>query len=244
MRKSKLFLYGLLLSGLLVTTSTAQITFQAGGGVGYAMSRGDYTGTTSGFYDGANYGMDKGFNIHAKARVGLLSFIAAGEISYSMFGNDGPYNAAGQGSVDATLNVLSIRIGPEFHFGLPLVPIDPYIGANFQVNTFSGEVDFQGVTQVSSGTVEMESATRYGFGVHGGAVFSLGGIKLDVNVSYNLMNVLGSEYVDAGDQRIDSYKNLNDDSDPDYASGNVVHFISDSRSLDNIEIKATVMFGL
>jgi len=244
MKALKIFFFVLIMTGMVITTSHAQITFQIGGGLGYVMSRGDYAGTSAGFYDGANYGMEKGFNIHAKARVGLLSFIAAGEISYSMFGNDGPYNDAGQGTVDAKLNVFSLKIGPEFHFGLPLVPIDPYIGANFQVNTFSGEVEFQGVTHVNSGTVEMESATRYGLGVHGGAVFSLGGIKLDLNVSYNLMNMLGKEYVDAGDQRIDSYKNLNDDSDPDYTAGNVAHFISDSRSLDNIEIKATVMFGL
>ena len=233
-----------LILAMFVTTTYAQVTIQLGAGVGYVMSRADYAGTSVGFYEGANYGMDNGFNIHAKARVGLLSFIAAGEISYSMMNTNGAYNDAGQGSVDASLNVLSLRVGPEFHFGVPLMPIDPYIGANFQVNTFSGSVEFQGITHVSSGTVDIESATRYGLGVNGGVVLNLLGFKIDFNASYNLMNLLGNEFVDAGNQRIDSYKNLNDDSDPDFANGDINHFISDSRSLDNIEIKATVMFGL
>ncbi|OGU54543.1 MAG: hypothetical protein A2V66_02715 [Ignavibacteria bacterium RBG_13_36_8] len=237
-------LTAVLFLGIFISTSTAQVTFQLGGGIGYVMSAGDYKGTTVGYYDGTNYGMSGGYNIHAKARVGLLSFIAIGEINYNMLSNDGAYNDAGQGSVDVSLNVLSLRIGSEFHLGLPLVPIDPYVGANFQINSFSGSVDFQGVTHVSSGTVDIASATRYGAGINGGVIFSVGGMKVDLNASYNMLNLFGKEYVSAGNQRIDSYKNLNDEEDPGYSSGDVDHFIPDSRSLSDIEIKATLMFGL
>lgn len=229
---------------VVTITIRSQVNLQIGGGIGYVMSSGDLKGTTVDYYAGTNYGLKNGFNFHAKARVGLLSFIGAGEIGYSFLSNNGAYNSAGQGKVDLSVKVLSIKIGPEFHFGVPLMPIDPYVGANLQFNSISGSIEFLGVTHVPSGKYDIAASLRYGLGINGGVIFKIGGMNLDINASYNMLNMFGKSFEADGTKRIDSYGNLNDDKDPLYQSGDEDHFVSDSRSLSTVEIKATLMFGL
>lgn len=207
--------------------SNAQVTFQLGGGVGYSVAASDLAEEIN-MMEGTGYGMDGGFNLHAKARVGLLSFIAVGEIGYTMMNTDGSYGSI---KYDNSLNVLSIKIGPEFHISLPLIPIDPYVGANFQVNSFSGESEIQGMPGVPSGTYDIETATRYGIGINGGAVFSLAGLKLDLNIGYNMLNAFGKE----NEENPSANKiYINDD------EGNG----KETSALNTLEFKATVMFGL
>ena len=211
----------------LVIQSNAQVTFQVGGGVGYALAAGDL-GEDITYMEDSGYGMDGGINLHAKARVGLLSFILAGEIGYTMMSSEGTVQSV---KYENTLNVLSLKIGPEFHFGLPVLPVDPYLGLNLQSNTFSGDSKIQGMPGVASGTYDMESATRIGLGVNGGAVLSLGGMKLDVNLSYNMLNLIGKDYeTNPADDKF----YLDDD---EYEGAK-------ASSLSTIEAKVTLMFGL
>lgn len=205
----------------------SQVTFQIGGGVGYSTAAGDLSKEIN-FMNDSGYGMNGGFNLHAKARVGLLSFVAVGEVGYTMMNADG---SVGPVKFENELNVFSLKVGPEFHLSLPLIPIDPYLGANFQANTFTGKTKIQGMAGIASGTYDIESAIRYGIGINGGVILSLAGLKLDLNVGYNLLNAFGKEY----ESNPAANKIYLDDGE----LGNI-----DSKSLNTVEIKATVMFGL
>lgn len=225
----------------------AQVTLQVGGGAGVAMPVSDYAGSTIDFYTGVKYGLSTGFNLHGKARVGVLGFRVTGEVSYSSFSNSGDAEP-GQGSVDVSQKILGFRAGPEFHLGLPIVPLTPYIGANVALNRFSGQVTFQGVSKISSGTFDLQSTTRIGFGFSAGAIISLGTLtSLDLGVSYNLMNANGKAWEDVNptqDQRLDSYLALNDAKDPLYKAGDDKHFVGNARKANAVEVTATLMFGL
>lgn len=205
----------------------AQVTFQLGGGVGYEMASGELGSDIENMGDG-NFGMDGGLNVHAKARVGLLNFIVAGEVGYTMMSTDGTINSV---KYESNLNILSLKVGPEFHFGLPLVPVDPYAGVNLQINTFTGDNKLQGAAGLASGTYDLESATRIGLGINGGVVLSLGGTKLDVNLSYNMLNLFGKDY--ETDPSADKFY-----LDDDEFEGR------DASSLSTIGAKVTLMFGL
>ncbi len=224
--KRTLLFTSILLVAFIVQTN-AQVTFQVGGGVGYEMASGELSGDIKTLGDG-NYGMDGGLNLHAKARVGLLSFVVAGEIGYTMMSNEGTVNSV---KYESNLYITSIKLGPEFHFGLPVLPVDPYAGINLQINSFSGDTKLQGVPGLASGTYDMESATRIGVGVNGGAVLSLGGMKLDFNLSYNMLNLIGKDY----ESNPDSDKLYLDDDESDGR---------DAASLNTIGAKVTLMFGI
>ena len=60
--------------------TNAQVTLQAGVGLGYSVPTADYGGSTVDFYNGTKYGMSSGMNFHGKARVGLLFLNVFGEI--------------------------------------------------------------------------------------------------------------------------------------------------------------------
>jgi opacity protein-like surface antigen len=224
----------------------SQVTFQAGVGLGYTIPTGDMTGNTTDFYNGNKYGLSNGINLHAKARIGIISFNVFGEADYSTFSNTGE-SEPGQGEVEVSQKILSLKAGPEFSLGLPLIPITPYANLFISVNTISGEVKFQGVSGVPSGTKDIKSATRYGFGAGAGVVFDVSeNISLDLNLQYNNANAFGKEF-NLGDptshERLDNYTSLNDDKDPLYGLNND-RIISKSRSLSSFEVKATVMFGI
>jgi opacity protein-like surface antigen len=232
---------------LIAGVARAQITLQLGGGAGIALPASDYGGSTIDYYNGVKYGLSNGFNVHGKARVGVLGFQLTGEVNYSSFSNSGDAEP-GQGSVDISQKVLAFRLGPEFHIWLPAMPVTPYIGANVALNRFSGQVKFQGVSRVSSGTYDLHSATRFGYGFSGGVIVTLGALmSLDLGVSYNYMNASSKTWEDVNptvDQRLDSYLALNDTRDPLFRPGDDKHFIGTVRKANSVEAKATIMFGL
>jgi hypothetical protein len=226
--------------------TNAQVTLQLGAGLGYSTPTGDYGGNTTEFYEGTKYGIESGVNYHAKARVGLLFLNVFGEIGYTTFTGEGEA-APGQGNINLSHNVFSMKVGPEFPITIPLSPITPYLMGFVAVNTFSGEVEFQGVSGVPSGTYDLASATRVGIGGGGGVTLSAGPLKLDLSIQYHLINFIGNEYkiesVTSHD-RLDNYTSLNDGKDPAYASGSDAHFIQDDRGIGAMEFKLTAMFGL
>lgn len=218
---------------------------QVGAGVGYAIPAGDYSGSTVDYYAGTKYGLSGGLDVHAKGRIAIAGLKAAAEIGYSMFSNSGNAESSGQGKVDISQKVLSVKIGPEYHLSIPAVPLTPYVGANLALNTISGETTFNGVSAVPSGTFSVKSATRFGLGLSGGALCKIGPLmSLDVNVSYNLINLFGKSF-EAVDRpaRVDSYKALNDDKDP-VAVDNSDHVIGSARSIQSLQLALSLMFGI
>ena len=231
---------------LFAYQTNAQVTLQLGAGLGYATPTGDFGGNTTEFYKGTKYGLESGFNYHAKARVGLLFLNIFGELGYTTFSGEGDATP-GQGNIKLSNNVFSIKAGPEFPITIPLSPITPYLMGFVAVNTFSGEVEFQGVSDVPSGTYELASATRVGIGGGGGVTFSAGPLKLDLSIQYHLINFTGNEYKIenvTSHERLDNYTSLNDGADPAYVNGSNTHFIQDDRGIGAMEFKVTAMFGL
>ena len=247
MKKTYLSIFFAAFILLFVSQSNAQISFQIGGGLGYSVPSGDYGGTTAEFYNGEKYGMESGINFHAKARLGLLFINAFGEVGYTTFSGDGDISQSGGGTVKNSQKIVSMKVGPEFAMNIPLSPITPYLQGFVAINTISGSVDFQGVSEVpSNGEKDISSATRIGLGAGLGAVFSLGGIKLDANIQYHLINMGGKEYkieTVTSHTRLDQYTNLNDAEDP--SAGKLPdHFIANSRNISANEFKLTLLFGL
>lgn len=235
--KSLRWLAVIMLTVLAIPATFAQVSLKVGIGGGYVMPMGDYKGTAAEYYAGTNYGLSNGFDVHAKARVGLLGFNLTGQVGYSFLSNSGSPEG-GNSSADISSKILSIELGPEFHLGLPAVPITPYLGANIAFNTFSGSTKFQGTTAVPSSTVDVASSSRFGIGATVGVIIS----SFDIAVHYNLYNLSGKKWVGA-DNRVDTYSSLNDDKDPAYAPADTKHVVKDPRSLQSLVLSVSYMFG-
>jgi len=235
-----------LLAFLFSPNLYSQISLQIGGGLGYVSPIGDYGGSTVDFYNGTKYGMSSGFNYHAKARVGLLGFNLFGIIEYSTVSGEGE-SEPGQGEVENSHSIFSIKAGPEFNISPPLSPVGFYVDGFISVNTFSGTVKFQGVSQVSSGEYELESATRFGAGAGGGVLLDLIPIvTFDFGIHYNLYNVLGQTYTGTttNPKRLDSYTSLNDDKDPLYGTDDDIFIIENTRAINAWQFTLTAMIGI
>jgi hypothetical protein len=242
----------ILIAVLLIIISTcsvaySQVTLQAGGGLGVVMPTSDFGGTTVDYYYGKKYGLSTGYNIYGKVRVGLLGFTVVGELGYSSLANSGN-SEPGQGKVEVSQSIISVKAGPEFHFDVPSLPVIPYFGGNIAINRFSGETMFQGVSKITTATYSVKSATRLGIGLGGGIIVKLGPLmNLDVSLQYNMMNIGGRSWDDQNpfeDKRIDSYLTLNDDKDPLYGTDDSKHIVSKSRSIHTFGLAASIMFGL
>jgi len=224
----------------------SQISLQIGGGLGYISPTGDYGGSTVDFYNGTKYGMSSGFNYHAKARVGLLGFNLFGIIEYSTISGDGE-SEPGQGQVENSHSIFSIKAGPEFNISPPLSPVGFYVDGFISVNTFSGTVNFQGVSQVSSGEYDLESATRFGVGAGGGVLLDLIPIvTFDFGIHYNLYNIFGQTYTGTttNPKRLDSYTSLNDDKDPLFGTDEDIFIIENTRAINAWQFTLTAMIGI
>jgi opacity protein-like surface antigen len=224
----------------------AQISFQIGGGLGYSLPMGDYGGTTMDFYNGTKYGMESGFNLHAKARFNLLVIGGFTEFGYTSFSGSGEAEPE-QGNIDISHKLFSIKVGPEFHISIPASPVTPYALGFVSYNHISGDVEFQGVSNVPSGKYDLATASRIGLGAGAGILFSLGGINLDVNIQYHFINIGGKEYKIediTSHEILDSYTSLNDGRDPLYNVNSTGHFIENDRGISALEFKLSIMFGL
>lgn len=225
----------------------AQLTLQGGVGIGMAMPAGDYGGSTIDFYQGTKYGLSSGLNLHGKVRVGALGARVASEVSYSSVSNSGN-SEPGKGQVEVSQKILSLKLGPEYSFSLPFAPITPYLGGHATINIINGEVVFQGVSKVPSGTFKLQSGTRIGIGGTFGVMVSMGPLmSLDLAAHYDALNLLGKLWEDVNtidDQRLDSYLAINDEPDPLYNPASDKHFINSSRTIRAFYFTVTVMFGL
>lgn len=247
MKKSLLHISAILVLVMICSVqSRAQITLQVGVGAGYSLPAGDYAGTTVDFYNGKMYGMTSGFNINGKARVGILILNAFGEIDYNAFSGSGD-SEPGQGSIDLSHKIISIKVGPELPISIPMSPVTPYIQGFVSYNNISGTAEFQGVASVPSGKYDIASASRIGLGLGVGAIIDLAGIKLDANIQYHFINIGGKEYKienPTSHERLDNYTSLNDAKDPLFEVNSSDHFIANDRGISAVEFKLDIMFGL
>jgi len=235
-----------LLAFLFSPNLYSQISLQIGGGLGYVSPIGDYGGSTVDFYNGTKYGMSSGFNYHAKARVGLLGFNLFGIIEYSTVSGEGE-SEPGQGEVENSHSIFSIKAGPEFNISPPLSPVGFYVDGFISVNTFSGTIKFQGVAQVPSGEYDLESATRFGVGAGGGVLLDLIPIvTFDFGIHYNLYNIFGQTYTGTttNPKRLDAYTSLNDDKDPLFGTDEDIYIIENTRAINAWQFTLTAMIGI
>jgi len=246
---SKIFKYifsAILFTIIISTLTTAQITLQVGGGMGIVSPSRDYGGTTIDFYNGTKYGLETGTNFHAKARVELLSFNIFGMIDYSTLSGDGE-SEPGKGKVEVSQSVLSLKVGPEFHIGIPLAPVGVYLDGSIGLNTISGEVIFNGASEVPSGTYDVESESRIGFGLGGGVLLDLiPMLTIDLGIHYNWLNPFGKQYkseLPSSHPRLVVYTTLNDEKDPLFGVTED-NLIENSRSIETLQITLTLLFGI
>jgi hypothetical protein len=230
---------------LFISMGVFPQTLQVGGGLGTAVPGDDYSGSTIDFFNGEKYGMGNAFNMHAKARVGLPGFSFFGMIDYSTFSGEGE-GEPGRGTVENTHKIFSLKVGPEFNFSILVIPFGFYFDAFLSMNTISGTVSFQGLTQVPSGSYDLETSTRFGAGAGGGVlitIFPL--VKLDLGVHYNSYNAFGKEYNSGGEGpgRLEVYTSLNDEKDPLYNTDSD-HIVGEARTLEAWHYTVTVMFGI
>ena len=228
------------------TPLPSPVSLQVGIGLGSVSPKGDFGGSTLEYYSGTNYGESSGIDYQVKARIGIIGLNLVGQMDYASLSNNG--NATpGQGSIDLSQKILSLKLGPEFKLSIPLSPVTPYIGANISFNHFTGNVSFQGISgSVPSGDYDIKSESRFGYGISGGVIVNLMGLTLDVGAQYNILNAFGKKFesISTSNQRVDSYLALNDDQDPLYQAGSSNHFIGSSRTLSTFAITVTAMFGL
>jgi len=232
---------------LTILPARSQVNMKLGGGIGIVSPTSDFSGSTIDYYNGSNYGLVSGLTIHGKTKIGLSGLNIVGEIDYASLqntGNSGP----GRGLVNISQNIISLKVGPEFHLTIPIIPITPYIGANIAMNRFSGETTFRGVSKVPSATYSVTDATRFGVGFSAGSEVSIGHLlSFDFNFSYNFMNVAGKEWNNVNpetNQRIDSYLSLNDGIDPQYTTGDENHFIVSTRNINSVLVTVSILFGV
>lgn len=225
----------------------AQVTLQAGVGGGALLPMAQYGGSTTDFFAGTKYGLATGYDVHGKFRLGLVGFRMFVRVDYASLSNSGDAEP-GAGKLDISQNILSAKFGPEYHLRIPAFPVTPYLGVHISFNRITGDVKFQGTTNVPSGDNTVEAATRFGFGGDAGFLIPLNPLMtLDLGVEYALINPIGRSWTDPNptiDRRLDSYLALNDDSDPLYAQGDTNHFISAARSIEALSITATLMIGI
>ncbi len=232
---------------LTITAAQAQVSVQVGGGIGVLSPTADLRGTTLDYYAGQKYGLGSGLALAGKVRLGILGFNLVGEVGYASLSNDGN-SEPGQGFVEVSQKILTFRAGPEFHIALPAIPLTPYVGGSIALHRFSGETTFRGVSKVPSATFSVETATRFGVGINGGAILDLGpALSLDFGIGYSFMNIGGKDWTDPNptqDQRLDSYLALNDGKDPLYRVGDDKHFVNDERSISSVQFMVSLMFGI
>jgi opacity protein-like surface antigen len=228
-------------------TSHAQLNISLGPSIGLTTPVSDFGGNPSDYYLGNKYGLKSSINFGAMGKLGLGPINFNLSILYSPMSNSGVADPSKPNSnADISMHLLTIGIGSDFGFGVPLAPIRPYIGFDLLFSSLGGSVTFTGVSNVTSNTIDMSSASRTGLGFAGGVQINLMSIKLDASLRYNLINLFSNSYDgSATGDRIEAYKFLNDAKDPNYSTAsNDKHPIGGNRTIATFQIQLGIMFGL
>jgi opacity protein-like surface antigen len=194
-----------------VTFSQPQVTVHVTGGYNVPLPdlKGDYPADLT--KDPVPYFMKNGFNAGADAKYYLGKKRNVG-ITLSL-----SYNGFSSGDITSTdslfagtgtnkINIFAAGLGVEYAFLLK-GKANPFIGAEFTGNFFSGNSKFTPTSGTETST-DLKSASRFGVQFNGGVdiAFSknIGGV---VGVKYNLANLIGK---DSATSTSTSEFNLND----------------------------------
>jgi len=236
----------LLILFLSINNSNSQLRIVLGPAIGYTIPSADYGGSTSDFYNGTSYGLSPGINFGAMGKLGLGPINFNLSVVYSPLSNTGTAATTKAGStVEIKQNLLTIGVGSQFGFGVPLAPIKPYIGLDILFTSISGSVNYSGGTpEVSDGKFDMQTASRTGLGIAGGIEFKIMSTSLDLSLRYNMINLFSKSFegLNNSDRR-ESYRYLNDAKDPNYGADIKKHPIGSDRSIATIQLQLGVLFG-
>jgi hypothetical protein len=244
MKKSFFTIFVIISLFLSFTAVRAQIHISLGPQLGFALPMSDYAGGVTDFYNGTKYGLKGGFNMGATFKADLMIIAGRLDINYAMFSNSGSITGTDNGSLSIKQKNLIIGVGPEFSFGVPMIPIKPYVSLELLFTTFTGESQYQGNPGgVNNNNNSMTSATRIGLGLLAGTEFKIGVFALDVSVRYNMLNLIGKSFTSYNNiDRTNSYLNLNDAKDPNFDGVN--HPVGTSRTISTLQFNVGVLFGI
>jgi hypothetical protein len=239
MTKRLSFLSAVIFMVLLHMQLSSQVRYALGPSLGFTIPSADYSGTTVDYYNGTRYGLGSGVTFGGTFKARLKVVTVRADINYTPLSNTGN-SEPGQGLVEVKHNIFSVGVGMEFPISIP-GKIRPFAGVQLQLNTFSGETTFQGVSRVPSGTYSMSSATRTGVGFGAGIEITLGkNYILELGAKYSFLNLMGKSF-SGGTERLNSYTGLNDEADPFFPDDK--HPIGNDRLISVIQFNAAFLFG-
>lgn len=230
---------------LLQSSSQAQLKILLGPAIGLTTPTVDYTGETTDYYSGTKYGLRSAINFGVMGKVSLGPINFNLSAIYSPLSNDGVSLASVPNSrVEIEQNLLTLGLGTQFGFNVPMSPIKPYIGFDLLFTSISGSAKFQSTPTVSASVIDMETASRTGLGFAAGVEISLLSTAIDVSLRYNLINLFSKEYEGSSTgTRDEVYKYLNDGEDPNYSAADVNHPVGSKRTIATVQFQLGVLFG-
>jgi opacity protein-like surface antigen len=240
------FLFSIIVLPLFLKVSSAQIRIVLGPFAGLTAPAIDYSGATTDFYKGTGYGLSSGIHYGIMSKVALGPLNARLSVSYCSLENTGQADPnTSSSTVDVKNSLFTLSIGTELGFGVPLVPVKPYIGIDLLFSTISGSAVFQNTPGVPNNQISIQSASRTGLGFALGTEFTLGkSFSLDASLRYNLLNLFSKNYnVVSGASRTDGYSYVNDAADPNYNSSSNAHFIGNNRTIATLQLQLGILFG-
>ncbi len=228
-------------------SSQAQLKILLGPAIGLTTPTVDYTGETTDYYAGTKYGLRSAINFGAMGKVSLGPINFNLSVIYTPLSNDGRSEPdKPNSSVEIKQNLLTIGLGTQYGFNVPMSPIKPYIGVDLLFTSISGSSQFKGTSNITSDvkSIDMETASRTGLGFAAGAEITLLGSALDISLRYNLINLFSKDYEGSpAGTRDEVYKYLNDGEDPNYSASDVKHPVGDKRTIATIQFQLGVLFG-
>lgn len=148
------------------TTLAQGLDFGIGGGLSMVQSPDSYK-------DAAGFSTEWHIGIKGKLNVPAFPITPIGFVQYHFL-------TGSTGTEDTKQNIFSIGVGGEFTL-LP-GPLSPYLGLDFEFNSFG---DFTPSTYGNSSGV-----SRTGIGIGAGVMLNLI-LNIDVNLKYQMMNLFG-----------------------------------------------------
>jgi outer membrane protein W len=245
MKSIKYFSFIFIFFFLFQSNSNAQLSILLGPSIGYTVPTVDYSGETTDYYTGSKYALGSGINFGAMGKLNLGPINFNLSILYAPLSGSGAATSEAGSTVEIKQNLLTIGVGTQFGFSVPMSPIKPYIGFDLLFSTITGSTKFQGTANITSSTIDLETASRTGLGFAAGVEIKLFATALDVSLRYNLINLFNKSYDGPTDgNRVDAYKYLNDEKDPKYLTDPSKHPVSTNRTIATIQFQLGVLFGL
>lgn len=192
------------LSAILVTLAVVfaatsafaqpQVTVHVTGGYNLPMS--PFKGTVG--TDSNSYFMKSGFSIGADGKYFLGKKRNVGitlSLGYNAFSSGDVVLFTGSSNTfKSKINIFTAGLGVEYDF-MPKGKANPFIGAEFTGNFFSGKTTITTATTTDSSLGTLTSASRFGAQVNAGVDFTISkSIGAVIGIRYNLANLIGKKF--------------------------------------------------